>query len=167
MDFKKSLLVQLSRNLRSTCYTQGWKLLTVRLSGTGKNGGGQVKILGTVPKEKQNSITMYVVHRSQTGINSEGQVNILDTFPKERLNLFVISTPGYTVYWAHPERRVLVSGMRLARCEISANAKKPIEIETLERRFQSSKEPHPLCRETFSHLIYTDLRNDKIWIRIG
>ncbi len=30
---------------------QGWKLLTVRLSGTGKNSGGQVNILGTFLKE--------------------------------------------------------------------------------------------------------------------
>ncbi len=32
---------------------QGWKLLTVRLSGTVKNGGGQVKILDIFPKERQ------------------------------------------------------------------------------------------------------------------
>ena len=31
---------------------QGWKLLTVRLSGTGKNCGGQVNIFGTFPKER-------------------------------------------------------------------------------------------------------------------
>ena len=73
---------------------QGLKLLTVRLSGTGKNGGTQVQILDTFPKERQNSITMDVVHRSRKGINSGGQVNILDSFPKERLNLFVISTPA-------------------------------------------------------------------------
>ena len=31
---------------------QGWKLQTVRLSGTGKNRGGQVKNLDTCPKER-------------------------------------------------------------------------------------------------------------------
>ena len=70
---------------------QGWKLLTVRLSGTGRNGGGQVKIF---PKERQNSIELNVVHISRTGTNSGGQANILDTFPKERLIFFVISIPG-------------------------------------------------------------------------
>ncbi len=29
------------------------------------------------------------------------------------------------------------------------------------------KHPYPPCREAFSHLIYTDLRDDKIRIRIG
>ncbi len=72
---------------------QGWKLLTVRLSGTVKNGGGQVKISSTFPKERQNSIEMDVVHISQTGINNGGPVNILDTFRKERVNVFVISIP--------------------------------------------------------------------------
>ncbi len=31
---------------------QGWKLQAVRLSGTGKNIGGQVKLLDTFPKER-------------------------------------------------------------------------------------------------------------------
>ncbi len=31
---------------------QGWKLQTVCLSGTGKNGAGQVKILDAFPKER-------------------------------------------------------------------------------------------------------------------
>ncbi len=73
---------------------QGWKLLTVRLSRTGKNGGGQVKILATFLKERQNSTELNVVHISRTGINSGGQANILDTFPKERLDFFFISTPA-------------------------------------------------------------------------
>ncbi len=37
--------------LKPSQSTQGWKLLTVRLSGTGTNFGGQVKFLGTFPKE--------------------------------------------------------------------------------------------------------------------
>ena len=32
-------------------HLQGWKLLTVRLSGTGKNFGVQVKFFYTFPKE--------------------------------------------------------------------------------------------------------------------
>ena len=75
------------------------KLLTARLSGTGKNGGGQVKILATFVKERQNSIEMDVVHITRTGINSGGQVNILDSFPKEMLNLFVISIPVKRSYF--------------------------------------------------------------------
>ena len=31
---------------------QGWKLQTVRLSGTCKNSGGQVKFLDALPKER-------------------------------------------------------------------------------------------------------------------
>ena len=31
---------------------QGFKLLTVRLSGIGKKSGGQVNVLGTFPKER-------------------------------------------------------------------------------------------------------------------
>ncbi len=30
------------------------------------------------------------------------------------------------------------------------------------RLIQSSKDPFPPCTDTFSHLIYTDLRDDKI-----
>ena len=30
----------------------GWKLLTVCLSRTGKNSGGQVNVLGTIPEER-------------------------------------------------------------------------------------------------------------------
>ncbi len=72
---------------------QGWKLQTVRLSGTGKNTAGQVKILDTCPKEMLKFWTLLSVCMSRTGKNSAGQVNFFDTFPKERLKYFVISTP--------------------------------------------------------------------------
>ncbi len=38
---------------------QGWKLLTVCLSGTGKNSGGQVNILGTFPKERLKFLPVF------------------------------------------------------------------------------------------------------------
>ncbi len=72
---------------------QGWKLQAVRLSGTGKNRAGQVKILDTCPKERLKFWTLLSVCMSRTGKNSAGQVNFFDTFPKERLKYFVISTP--------------------------------------------------------------------------
>ncbi len=37
--------------------------------------------------------------------------------------------------------------------------------------FLNSKDPYPPCREGFSHLIYTDLRDDKIldhnWLKLA
>ena len=45
---------------------QGWKLLTLRLSGTGKNSGGQVNILGTFPKERLKCCLFLLVVMSGT-----------------------------------------------------------------------------------------------------
>ena len=77
---------------------QGWKLQAVRLSGTGKNRTGQVKILDTFPKERLKFWKLLSVFMSRTGKNSAGQVNVFDTFPKERLKYFVISTPVLCVF---------------------------------------------------------------------
>ncbi len=67
---------------------QNWKLQTVRLSGTGKNGAGHVKILDTFPKERLKLWKLLSAYMSRTGKNSAGQVDVFDTFPKERLNIF-------------------------------------------------------------------------------
>ncbi len=72
---------------------QGWKLQTVRLSGTGKNGAGQVKKFGTFPKERLKLWNILSAYLSRTCKNSAVRVDLFDTFPKERLNYFVISTP--------------------------------------------------------------------------
>ena len=45
---------------------QGWKLLTVHLSGTGKNYGGQVNIFGTLPKEMLTFCLFTLIHISGT-----------------------------------------------------------------------------------------------------
>ncbi len=79
---------------------QGWKLQAVRLSGTGKNRTGQVKILDTFPKERLKFWKLPSVCLSRTGKNRAGQVD----FPKERLKYFVISTlvqgaPPPTTHW--------------------------------------------------------------------
>ncbi len=50
----------------SSVMSQGWKLLTVRLSETGKNSGGQVKILGTFPKERLKFCLFSLVAISDT-----------------------------------------------------------------------------------------------------
>ena len=71
---------------------QGWKLQTVRLSGTGKNGAGQVKILDTFPKDRLKFWKLPTAYLSGTGKNSAGQVILFDTFPI--MNYFVISTPA-------------------------------------------------------------------------
>ena len=78
---------------------QGWKLQTVRLSGTGKNGAEQVKILGTFPKERLKLWQLLSAYLSRTCKNSAGLVDLFDTFPKERLNYFVISTLTGTDVW--------------------------------------------------------------------
>ena len=70
---------------------QGWKLQTVRLSGTGKNRAGQVKILDTFPKERLKYWILLSACLSRAGKNSAGQVDLFDTFPKERQTYFVIS----------------------------------------------------------------------------
>ncbi len=61
--------------------------------------------------------------------------------------------------------------MRLARREIGKNGQKRLASITFERLFLSSKDPHPVGRETFSHLIYTDLRDDKnldqYWLKLA
>ena len=46
--------------------SQGWKLLTVHLSGTGKNSFGQVNILGTFAKEWLKYCLFPLVHTSHT-----------------------------------------------------------------------------------------------------
>ena len=63
----------------------------VRLSGTGKNRAGQVKIFDSIPKERLKFWKLLSACLSGTGKYSAGQV---DLFDKERLNYFVISTPG-------------------------------------------------------------------------
>ncbi len=76
---------------------QGWKLLTVRLSGTGKNSGGHLNILGIFPKERLKELSfihefLYLA-QSRTGKNNGGQVDFFDTFSQERQNFSVISIP--------------------------------------------------------------------------
>ncbi len=81
---------------------QGWKLQTLLLSGMGKNGAGQVKILCTFLKERPKLWKLLFAYLSRTCKNSAGQVNLFDTFPNERLNYFVISTRScmtYDVSW--------------------------------------------------------------------
>ena len=46
---------------------QGWKLLTVCLSGIGKNGARQVKILGIFPKERLKLWILLSAYLSRTG----------------------------------------------------------------------------------------------------
>ena len=88
---------------------QGWKLQTVHLSGTGKNGAGQVKILDTFRKERLKLWKLIFVYLLRTGKNSAGQADVFDTLPKERLNYFVISTP------APPKKKVPRSSQKCIR----------------------------------------------------
>ncbi len=75
---------------------QGWKLLTVHLSGTDKNYGGQVNILGTFPKKRLKfCLFPLVVNLTQlrTGKNNDNFSKIMITFPHERQKFSVISIP--------------------------------------------------------------------------
>ena len=89
-----------------TC-PQGWKLQTVRLSGTGKNRAGQAKKIFTFPKERRKFFKLLSICLSRTGKNRAGQVDFLDTCPKERLKYFVISTPGPTLFLLVPDRQTI------------------------------------------------------------
>ena len=90
--------------MMSLCNNQGWKLQTVRLSGTGKNGGGQVKNLDNCPKERLKFWhILYICCRGQAK-NSAGQVDPWDACPKDRLNYFVISTPEQSRWWQSTKR---------------------------------------------------------------
>ena len=72
---------------------QGWKLRTVRLSGTGENCGGHVNIFGTFPKESLKFCLFQLVYISGLVKNNGGQADLFNTFPRERQIFSVISTP--------------------------------------------------------------------------
>ncbi len=63
---------------------QGWKLQTVCLSGIGKNGARQVKILDTFPEERLKLwklLFAFLLRTLRTAKNSAGQVDLFNTFP--------------------------------------------------------------------------------------
>ena len=93
---------------------QGWKLQAVRLSGTGKNEAGQVKVLDTFPRERLKLWESLSVCMSRTGKNSAGQVNVFHTFPKKRLKYFVISTPAVMPVSVPTGRKNILSINRLS-----------------------------------------------------
>ena len=78
----------------------GWKLQVIHLSGTSKNGAGQVKLSGWLSEGKvliyldcgSNNKTSYQCQYWTSG-NFIGQVDFLCTCPKDRSKNFVISTP--------------------------------------------------------------------------
>ncbi len=80
-------------------HIEGWKLQTVCLPGTGKNGARQVKILDTFREERLKLWKLLSAYLLGTDKNSAGQVDIFDTFPKERLNYFAISTPDIRMWY--------------------------------------------------------------------
>ncbi len=89
---------------------QGWKLLTVRLSGTDKNSGGQVNILGTFPKEmltlrRNANILPYIWPSRGQAKNNGRQVDFLDTFPQKKQDFSMISIPAFR---GAPPPRILI-----------------------------------------------------------